>query len=293
MGPVLFLLFINDLPDNVKNSIVRLFADDCILCRTIHTPNDCSKLQDDLHSLEQWEKTWLMKFNPTKCYVMTISLATKYRITHDYVLHDTPLPAVSQLKYLGITLQNNLKWDKHISAVVSKASQTLGFLRRNFKMAPQKIRELAYCTMIRPQVEYAVLVWSPWLLQDIYRLERLQHRSARFVSRNYQQTASVSNMIKTLGWESLEDRRKKLRIQMVYKIINNIVLLSSTPVTRMEPSCYDLRDFNNQRINPLFCRTDTYKYLFYPQTIDLWNNLPLQIADSPHSQVFRTSYISI
>ena len=62
---------------------------------------------------------------------MTISLATKYRITHDYVLHDTPLPAVNQLKYLGITLQNNLKW---VSAVVSKASQILEFLRRNFKM---------------------------------------------------------------------------------------------------------------------------------------------------------------
>ena len=59
-------------------------------------------------------------------------------------------------------------------------------------------------------------------------------------------------MIKTLGWESLEDRRKKLRIQMLYKIINNIVILPSTPVTRMEPSCYDLRDFNNQRINSLF-----------------------------------------
>ena len=66
---------------------------------------------------------------------MAISLATKYRITHDYALHDTPLPAVNQLKYLGITLHNNLKWDKHTSTVVSKASQTLGFLRRNFKLA--------------------------------------------------------------------------------------------------------------------------------------------------------------
>ena len=75
-GPVLFLLFINDLSDNVQNSVVCLFAGDCILYRTIHTPYDCNKLQDDLHSLEQWEKTWLMKFNPTKYYVMTISLAT-------------------------------------------------------------------------------------------------------------------------------------------------------------------------------------------------------------------------
>ena len=109
MECVLFLLFINDLTDNVKNSTVHLFADDCISYRAIHTTNDCSKLQDDLHSLEQWEKTWLMKFNPIKCYVMTISLATTYRITHDYVLHDTSTPTVNELKYLGITLQNNLK----------------------------------------------------------------------------------------------------------------------------------------------------------------------------------------
>ena len=78
------------------------------------------------------------------------------------------------------------------------------------------------------------------------------------MSRNYQQTASVSDMIKTLGWEYLENRRKKLRVQMLYKIINNLVILPSTPLSRMEPSCYDLRDFNNLRINPLFCRTDTY-----------------------------------
>ena len=63
-------------------------------------------------------------------------------------------------------------------------------------------------------------------------------------------------MIKTLGWESLEDGRKKLRVQMLYKITNNIVILPSTPLSRMESSCYDLRDFNNQRIDPLFCRTD-------------------------------------
>ena len=90
----------------------------------------------------------------------------------------------------------------------------------------------------------------------LYRLERLQRKSARF-------TISKLLVIKTLGWESLEDRRKKLRVQLLYKIINKLVILSSTPLSRMEPSCYDLRDFNNLRINSLFCRTDTYKYSFY------------------------------
>jgi len=135
LGPVLFLIFINDLPANIKNSVVHIFADDCILYRTIQTHSDCDKLQDNLHTLEQWEKTWQMKFNSTKCYVMTISLATKYKVLHDYILHDTPLPVVNKLMYLGVTLQSNLKWDMHVSAAISKASQTFEFLRRNFKTA--------------------------------------------------------------------------------------------------------------------------------------------------------------
>ena len=65
LGPVLFLIFRNDLSDNIKNSIVCSFADDCILYRSIQVPSDCNKLQADLNNLEQWQKTWLMNFNPT------------------------------------------------------------------------------------------------------------------------------------------------------------------------------------------------------------------------------------
>ena len=79
------------------------------------------RLQDDLHALEHWEKMWLMKCNPTKCCVMTISLATKYKILLDYVLHGAPLLVVNQFKYLGVTLQHNLQWDTHVSAATSKA----------------------------------------------------------------------------------------------------------------------------------------------------------------------------
>ena len=77
-------------------------------------------------------------------------------------------------------------------------------------------------------------------------------------------------MINTLGWKPLEDRRKKLiRVQMLYKIINKIVILPSTPVSKMKPSSYDLRDFNNQRINPLFAELTYIKYSFYPQAVKL------------------------
>jgi len=132
-GPVLFLIFINDLPTNVKNS---LFTDDCILHKSIQTHNDCVRLQEDLYALEHWEKMWLMKFNPFKCCVMTISLATKYKVFHNYVLYGTPLPVVNQFKYLGVTLQHNLYWDTHVSTVTSKARRFFweGILRQLHKI---------------------------------------------------------------------------------------------------------------------------------------------------------------
>jgi len=147
-----------------------------------------------------------MKFNPTKCCVMTISLATKYKVLHNYVLHDASWISSSTLR---VTPQHNLLWDTHVSAVTSKTSEMLGFLRMNFMAAPQNIIELAYLALVHPQFEYVASVWSLWVLHDITKLEKLQ-RSARFVSRDYHHTASISNMIDELGWESLEGRRKKM-----------------------------------------------------------------------------------
>ena len=107
LGPVLFLIFINDLPDNIRSS-VRLFADDCVLYRNIKSPIDCQILQDDLSSLSQWETDWQMKFNVAKCH---------------------------SAKYLGLTITDNLDWGQHVSEISCKATKTMGFLRRNLASA--------------------------------------------------------------------------------------------------------------------------------------------------------------
>jgi len=161
LGPILFLIFINDLPDDIKNSTLRLFAGDCILYKPIQISNDYRSLQEDLLSLEQWEAIWLKKFNPSQCFLMNISLATKHKILYNYTLHGCFLSKVDQLKYLGITIQNNLKWASHISEITSKVNRTLVLLRRNLCMAPKIIKEQAYFTLVRPQIEYAVSAWAP------------------------------------------------------------------------------------------------------------------------------------
>ena len=108
LGPVLFLIFINDLPDNIRSS-VRLFADDCVLYRNIKSPLDCHILQDDLNSLAKWETDWQMKFNVSKCHSMRVTrLHPSNHIQFSYTLHQQILEQVQPAKYLGLTITDNL-----------------------------------------------------------------------------------------------------------------------------------------------------------------------------------------
>ena len=155
LGPVLFLIFINDLPDNIRSS-VRLFADDCVLYRNIKSPLDCHILQDDLNSLAKWETDWQMKFNVSKCHSMRVTrLHPSNHIQFSYTLNQQILEQVQSAKYLGLTITDNLDWGQHISEITCKATKTLGFFRRNLALAPRHTKEVAYKTLVRPQLEYA------------------------------------------------------------------------------------------------------------------------------------------
>ena len=178
LGPVLFLVFINDLPDNIRSS-VRLFADDCVLYRNIYTPSDCTILQDDLDSLAGWESEWQMKFNVAKCHSMRVSHnPLDKQIKFDYSLHQHTLEHVHSAKYLGITITDNLDWGQHISEITSKATRTLRFLRRNLAFAPRQTKDIAYKTLVRPQLEYASPVWHPHVKTQTQQVEKVQRTAA-------------------------------------------------------------------------------------------------------------------
>ena len=148
LGPVLLLIFINDLPDNIRP--VRLFTDDCVLYRNIHSLQDCLTLQEDLTSLGQWEVDWQMKFNVAKCHSMRVTRHQHHKqILFHYSLHNQTLENVQSAKYLGITITDNMDWGQHVSEISSKATKTLGFLRRNLVFAPRSTKEVAYKSCIQ------------------------------------------------------------------------------------------------------------------------------------------------
>ena len=218
LGPTLFLLFINDLPEHVSSK-ARLFADDCLLYRITNKISESNELQKDLTNLELWESEWQMKFNPEKCYVINISKKAKPN-SFQYKLHNHILETVPDSKYLGVTLSSDLDWGPHINNITAKANKTLGFLRRNMKHCTRKVKSLTYTSLVRPIVEYSSPVWDPYKQNQIAQLEQIQRKAARYVFNDYtnKTPGAVTGMINTLNWESLQSRRTKARLVLLYKI---------------------------------------------------------------------------
>ena len=129
LGPLLFLLYVNDLPNSLKSSI-RLFADDALLYGIVSSNVDGDQLQEDLTKLEVWQNKWQMSFNPAKC--KTICLSTKkVSPQRKYVFCGVELEQVVSTSYRGVILNNNLKWSNHVSSISGKAIKVLGLIKRN------------------------------------------------------------------------------------------------------------------------------------------------------------------
>ena len=143
LGPILFLSHINDLPSS-GSSQVSLFADDCLLYREINTFKDHLTLQQDLKQLEVWADTWWMRFNASKCYILSI----KEKSNFHYTLNSTILKHVTKNPYLGILFSQDLNLGEHIAKNRKKANSTVGFLRRNLRNCPSRCKRNAYLSRV-------------------------------------------------------------------------------------------------------------------------------------------------
>ena len=287
LGPVLFLIFINDLPENIRSS-VRLFADDCVLYRNIESPTDCQILQDDLNSLAQWEADWQMKFYIAKCHSMRV---TRYRpdkhIQFEYTLHQQRLEQVQSAKYLGITISDNLDWGQHISEISSNATKTLGFLRRNLAFPPRHTKEVAYKTLVRPKLEYAAPIWHPYHETQIGQVEKVQRTAARWTCRRWRNTSSVGDMLDDLEWPSLETRREQSSLTFFYKIHSGTVDLDKDKYLTPAPNLRRTRASHESQFTRYFAYSDALKNSFFPRTIPMWNSLPSSVVSSKTIEEFK------
>ena len=280
LGPILFLLYINDINENIKSSI-RLFADDSIIYRKINSNIDHQILQTDLIQLEKWSDKWQMQFNISKCVHLPITNKTKPS-SHQYSLFGQPLSKVTSHAYLGVKLDSKLSWAKHITEITTKSSKVLGMVKRTLGPCKREVKDTAYNMLVRPKLEYASPIWNPHTCSQINRLERIQHCAARFVANDHRRTTSPTTLVLTLNWQTLERRRTIKQAMTFYKILNNIIEIN--PPTGLLTRSHNRHHFTIPR-----SRLNTVVYSFYPRAIRIWNKIPKEITEIKQPESFHAA----
>ena len=278
LGPILFVIFINDLPEGLK-SVCGIFADDT----KIH--NKCeyhSTIQSDISKLEIWSETWQLYFNNGKCKCVHYGHNNP---KHKYYFNTKDGPVeiaeADTEKDLGVIFDSSLKFDQHIKAAVNKANAVLGLIKRNFEFIHENIFLKLYKALVRPHLEYGQSVWSPHLVRQSVLIENVQRRASKLVKKL--SNLSYDERLRSLKLPSLKYRRLRGDLITVYNIIkqdnvdDSILTLSNTKVTRG----HDLKLYKENS------KTNFRKFSFSQRVINYWNALTTNTVHANTVNAFK------
>ena len=283
LGPLLFLTYVDEVSEvNISDGSLLLYADDIVIYRTIRSSGDYLHLQNDVNALTDCVSSSLLNLNPAKCKYMIITRKRQAIIppTPLTVMGNT-LDKVSSFKYLGVWITKDLSWSKHVSEVCIKAKKVIGLIyRQYYQHSNTDTLKQLYMSSVRPHLEYATAVWDPHLQKDINKLEKVQTFALRMCTKNW--TADYDSLLTSCNLPSLKKRRLFLKLSFLYQLVNNLVILPSHNVSHREARLNTRSASSAQLVRP-FCRTESYKQSFFPDTIYHWNHLlpsPIKSASS-------------
>ncbi|MES9881747.1 MAG: reverse transcriptase family protein [Sedimenticola sp.] len=288
LGPLLFLIYINDIVNNIQSNI-RLFADDTSLFIIVDDPVDSAQtLNNDLSTVQCWANKWLVRFNPTKTVSLLFSLKHQARPHTPLVFNDTQIVSLSTHKHLGVTLSSTGDWHDHISNITKVAWQRLNILRGLKFRIDRLALEKMYLSFIRPLLEYSSVIWDNCTDGDKQKLENIQVEAARIVT-GCTKLCSLNNLYKETGWQTLQTRRDQQKLIMLYKMKNELVppyLSNLLPQQVGNTTNYPLRNADHYQLP--HARTAIYYQSFLPTTVRQWNTLDSNIRDSPSLSTFKS-----
>ena len=299
LGPLLFVLFINDIFDNIdQNSLIGLYADDTKLSRKIATSSDCNILQRDIDTLNNWCISNKMKFNADKCKVLTVAKSEPMFINelpfckYSYTLGDKILDYTSCERDLGILINERLDWHEHHDYLLKKSYQMLGMTKRtcHFVFDRGKKRML-YLTLVRSNFEHCSTIWRPVNAVDIRKFEALQKRAIKWI--NCEEAYSYSDEVYAIRCRQANILPLQLHFELndlvfFYKIIYDLIPVSLPAYisphngesrlrnTRMDEMSYVVNDNTVIPLDTAHSNSKFFKSFFY-RTMHIWNSLPLNI----------------
>jgi hypothetical protein len=287
LGPLLFLVFINDVVDNIESDI-NLFADDTSLMNVIEQLQDSyDTTNEDLIKLAAWANQWLVTYNATKTVSLHITMRNELTIHPALFLNGTQVNEVESHCHLGVDIENTFTWQSHIKRIASKGNKCVGLMRRASRDLPRSCLEKLYLTMVRPILEYGGVLFDNSPDLHLKPLDKVQREAALVCTGAYRHTKTV-NLMKELGWDTLGTRRELQRTCLMYKIQNKIAplyLISACPPLVREISTYNLRNAENISL-PAGKRTG-YVNSFMPNSVRLWNNLDRSIKSRTSIDSFK------
>ena len=290
IGPVLFTIYINtfDLPIQSLTDILSKFADDTKVGKVINSDSDLLAMQSIIDSVLKWSKDWQMDFNVMKCKVVHFGRNNQ---NHNYTMDGQSLEASKAEKDVGVIISNDLKPSLQCAAAAKKANMTLGRMARAVSYRDRNVWLRLYQVYVRPQLEYAVQAWSPWLAKDIKLLENVQRRAVRMTSglkgKNYEEK------LLELGMQSLESRRMRGDAIQTWKILSGY---DDVDEKTWFSRCYEhaARE-TRQSSNDLSLQHRPFKHDYHKNSYSIratrqWNELPISIRQSKTIREFKSSY---
>ena len=279
LGPILFLIYINDLDDSITSNVLK-FADDTKLFRKVNTDGDKQHLQNDLDRLVKWFEKWQMLFNFGKCKCLHTGHGN---LNVNYEMGDTVLGTTVKEKDLGVTISADMKVSEQCGIAASKGNQMLGLIRRNITYKGKKLIIPLYKAIVRPHLEYCIQAWRPYRKKDIDTLERIQRRATKMIPelRDF----SYEERLKECGLTTLETRRLRGDLIEIFKILNGYENIDRNMFFSLKKDSRTRR--HEVKLVKDQCRLDIRKHSFSQRTINEWNTLSTNCVTASSVNMFK------
>ena len=300
LGPILFLIFINDLPLEVI-SPVSLFADDTKIFTRIAAEMNQKKLQGeygsdvlqkDLDNIEEWANKWKMEFNVSKCKIMHLGSSNP---GHTYTMGGANLTTTTEEKDLGVIFDDRLEFDKHIRGMVNRANRMLGMIKSGFDCMDKEIFKLVYPVLVRPLLEYCVQVWTPYKQKYIDLIEGVQKRAVKLVPgmKVGMREMTYDEKLVDLKLTRLVERRFRGDMIETYKIVTNKEGVNPGIFFKMNVERGDA-ELNRGLViwKPRSSGRARRRYTFSQRVVNPWNRLSKEEVQKIKTSAFKKKFDS-
>ncbi len=279
LGPLLFIIYVNDIPGCINHSHCFLFADDAKLLKIVKSQSDREDLQDDLSALSSWCKQWNLELNSSKCSALHFSPRSTRLHPNPvpYVIGTNSIPFHETQVDLGVIVTSKLSWSSQCEKVCAKCYRSLHMIRRNVPLnSSVNVKKQLYLTLVKSLISYCCQLYRPFLVRDIQSIERIQRRATKYIlsdfTIDYKTRLSSLSMLPLMYWLDLQDLVFMVKClkdpRDTINIFRHISYVNSST-----------RGSSAGKLTHRYTRLSSTRHFYFHRVVKLWNSIPHELLD--------------